>query len=72
MLRTLEELRSVVGKNIEDLMDDTATDQTREIRFQRADRIDKLAKDMINIADEYLRADKAAGKHDRTDDIIGK
>lgn len=72
MLRTLEELRSVVGKNIEDLMDETATDQTREIRFQRADRIDKLAKDMINIADEYLRADKAVGKHDRTDDIIGK
>jgi len=72
MLRTLEELRSVIGKNIEDLMDENMTDQTRQIRFDRADRIDKMAKDMINMADEYLRADKMAGRTDRSDDILGK
>ena len=71
MLRTLEELRSVIGKNIEDLQDKEMGDYERNVVIQRAQETAALSKQMNNIAKIYLNADQMSGRTDRIDDIIG-
>ena len=72
MIKTLEELRAVVGKNIEDLQRDDVSDQGRQIIAQRAEETAVLAKQFNNMAKIVLNADQMSRRTDRIDDWIGE
>lgn len=44
MIRTINELLSVIGKNIEDIQDPKVSQSDRQIKIERADNTAKLAK----------------------------
>lgn len=71
MLRTINELLSVIGKNIEDIQDPKVSQYDRQIKIERADNTAKLAKQFINACTLVQKADVMSGKHDRTDALIG-
>ena len=70
MLRTIDELLSVIGKNIDDIQN-PASQSDRQIRIERADNTAKLAKQFINACTLIQKADVMGGRHDRTDAVIG-
>ena len=43
MIRTINELLSVIGKNIEDIQDPKVSQSDRQIKIERADNTAKLA-----------------------------
>lgn len=71
MLRTLDELLSVMGRNIDDIQNPNLPQSDRRIRIERADNTAKLAKQFINACTLIQKADVMGGRHDRTDAVIG-
>lgn len=71
MVRTINELLSIIGKNIEDIQDTEARQSTRIIRIERADNTAKLAKQFINACGLVQKADIMSGRHDRIDEVVG-
>ena len=71
MLRTINELLSVIGKNIEDIQDTNISQSERQIKIERATSTAALAKQFINACGLVQKADVMAGSHDRTDTVIG-
>ena len=71
MLTTLMDLRSVIGKNIDDLQRNDMSDYERNIVVQRSQETANLAKQFNNIAKIVLNADQMSGRTDRIDEIIG-
>lgn len=71
MIRTIDELLSVIGKNIEDIQDPKASQYDRQIKIERADNTAKLAKQFINACTLTQKADLMSGRHDRIDALIG-
>lgn len=72
MIKTLEELRAVVGKNIEDLQKDDISDHTRHIICERAEYTANLSKQFNNMAKIVLNADQMSKRTDRIDNWIGE
>ena len=72
MIRTINELLSVIGKNIEDIQDPTVSQSDRQIKIERAQNTAALAKQFINACSLVQKADVMSGGHDRTDMIIGE
>ena len=72
MLKTLNELKCVIGKNIDDLQRTDVSDQGRAIMYQRAEQTANLAKQFNNIAKIILNADQMSGRNDRIDEMIGE
>lgn len=70
MLRTIDELLSVIGRNIDDIQN-PVSQSDRQIRIERADNTAKLAKQFINACTLVQKADVMGGRHDRTDAVIG-
>lgn len=71
MIRTINELLSVIGKNIEDIQDTKVSQSDRQIKLERADNTAKLAKQFINACGLVQKADVMSGRHDRTDAVVG-
>lgn len=71
MIRTINELLSVIGKNIEDIQDPKVSQSDRQIKIERADNTAKLAKQFINACGLIQKGDVMSGRHDRTDTVIG-
>lgn len=71
MIRTINELLSVIGKNIEDIQDPKVSQSDRQIKIERADNTAKLAKQFINACGLVQKADVMSGRHDRTDAVVG-
>lgn len=71
MIKTCAEMLSVIGKNIEDIQDPKVSDYDRQIKIERADNTQKLAKQFVNICNFIQKGDIMAGRHDRTDALIG-
>lgn len=71
MIRTINELLSVIGKNIEDIQDPNISQSARQIKIERADNTAKLAKQFINACGLVQKADVMSNRHERTDAIIG-
>ena len=71
MIRTINELLSVIGKNIEDIQDPKVSQSDRQIKLERADNTAKLAKQFINACGLVQKADVMSGRHDRTDAVVG-
>jgi len=71
MIRTINELLSVIGKNIEDIQDPKVSQSDRQIKIERADNTAKLAKQFINACTLVQKADVMSGEHDRIDALIG-
>lgn len=71
MLRTINELISVIGTNIEDIQDTNISQSARVIKIERADNTAKLAKQFINACGLVQKADVMSSRHDRTDAIVG-
>ena len=71
MLRTISELLSVIGKNIEDIQESKFDQNVRRTRIERADNTAKLAKQFINACGLVQKADVMSGRHDRTDAVVG-
>lgn len=71
MLRTISELLSVIGKNIEDIQESKVDQNVRRTRIERADNTAKLAKQFINACGLVQKADVMSGRHDRVDAVIG-
>lgn len=55
---TLLELQKILGARIKVSMDETLTDEKRQLETNISQTISSLAKQMINNADIVLRADK--------------
>lgn len=55
---TLLELQKILGKRISIAIDETLTDEKRQMETNISQTISSLAKQMINNADIVLRADK--------------
>jgi hypothetical protein len=72
MIRTINELLSVIGKNIEDIQDPKVSQSDRQIKIERADNTAKLAKQFINACGLIQKGDVMSGRHDRTDAVIGE
>lgn len=72
MIRTINELLSVIGKNIEDIQDPKVSQSDRQIKIERADNTAKLAKQFINTCGLIQKGDVMSGRHDRTDAVIGE
>ena len=72
MIRTINELLSVLGKNIEDIQDPKVSQNDRQIKIERADNTAKLAKQFINACGLIQKADVMSGRHDRVDSVIGE
>lgn len=72
MIRTINELLSVIGKNIEDIQDPKVSQSDRQIKIERADNTAKLAKQFINACGLIQKADVMSGRHDRIDLVIGE
>lgn len=71
MIRTISELLSIIGRNIEDIQDPKASQYDRQIKIERADNTAKLAKQFINACGLVQKADVMSGRHDRTDEVVG-
>lgn len=71
MIRTISELLSVIGRNIEDIQDPEISQYDRQIRIERADNTAKLAKQFINACGLVQKSDVMSNRHDRTDIVIG-
>lgn len=71
MIRTINELLSVIGKNIEDIQDPKVSQSDRQIKIERAVNTAKLAKQFINACGLIQKADVMSGRHDRVDAVIG-
>lgn len=71
MIRTINELLSVIGKNIEDIQDPKVSQSDRQIKIERADNTAKLAKQFINACGLVQKADVMSNRHDRTDAVVG-
>ena len=71
MIRTINELLSVIGKNIEDIQDPKVSASDRQIKIERADNTAKLAKQFINACGLVQKADVMSNRHDRTDTVVG-
>ena len=71
MLRTIDELLSVIGKNIDDIQNPNVSQSDRQIKIERADNTAKLAKQFINACTLIQKADVMGGRHDRIDTVIG-
>jgi len=71
MIRTINELLSVIGKNIEDIQDPTVSQSDRQIKIERAQNTAALAKQFINAVGLIQKADVMSGRHDRVDKAIG-
>lgn len=71
MIRTINELLSVIGKNIEDIQDPKVSQSDRQIKIERADNTAKLAKQFINACGLVQKGDVMSNRHDRTDAVIG-
>lgn len=71
MLRTINELLSVIGKNIDDIQDPKVSQYDRQIKIERAQNTAALAKQFINAVGLIQKADVMAGRHDRVDKAIG-
>lgn len=71
MIRTISELLSVIGRNIEDIQDPEISQYDRQIRIERADNTAKLAKQFINACGLVQKGDVMSNRHDRTDTVIG-
>lgn len=61
---TMLELQKVLGDEMNKLISGTTQPED-------AKAVALLAKQMINNADVILRADKLAGRHERTDKVVG-
>lgn len=61
---TMLELQDILGDEMNKLISGTTQPED-------AKAVALLAKQMINNADVILRADKLAGKHERTDKVVG-
>ena len=72
MIRTINELLSVIGKNIEDIQDPKVSQSDRQIKIDRAQNTAALAKQFINACGLVQKADVMSSRHDRTDMIIGE
>ena len=71
MIRTINELLSIIGKNIEDIQDPKVSASDRQIKIERADNTAKLAKQFINACGLVQKADVMSNRHDRTDTVVG-
>lgn len=71
MIRTINELLSVIGKNIEDIQDPKVSQSDRQIKIERAQNTAALAKQFINAVGLIQKADVMSGRHDRVDKAIG-
>jgi hypothetical protein len=71
MVRTINELLSVIGANIDAIQEDNLSVYDRELRMERADNTAKLAKQFINACGLVQKGDLMSGRHDRTDTVIG-
>lgn len=71
MIRTINELLSVIGQNIESIQEEDISAHDRNIRIERADNTAKLAKQFINACGLVQKGDVMSGRHDRTDSVIG-
>lgn len=71
MIKTISELLSVIGKNIEDIQDQDVSQYDRQIKIERADNTAKLAKQFINACGLVQKGDVMSNRHDRTDAVIG-
>lgn len=71
MIRTINELLSVIGANIDAIQEDNLSVYDRELRIERADNTAKLAKQFINACGLVQKGDLMSGRHDRTDIVIG-
>jgi len=71
MVKTCAEILAVIGKNIEDIQDPKVSASDRQIKIERADNTQKLAKQFVNICNFVQKGDLMAGRHDRTDALIG-
>lgn len=71
MIRTINELLSVIGQNIESIQEEDISAHDRNIRIERADNTAKLAKQFINACGLVQKGDVMSGRHDRTDAVIG-
>lgn len=71
MIRTINELLSVIGANIDAIQEDNLSVYDRELRIERADNTAKLAKQFINACGLVQKGDLMSGRHDRTDAVIG-
>lgn len=72
MIRTINDILSVIGKNIEDIQDPKVSQSDRQIKIERADNTAKLAKQFINACGLIQKGDVMSGRHDRTDAVIGE
>lgn len=61
---TMLELQDILGDEMNKLISGTTQPED-------AKAVALLAKQMINNADVILRADKLAGRHERTDKVVG-
>lgn len=71
MVRTINEVITVIGRNIEDIQKEDVSQSQREITMERAQATAMLAKQFINAASLIQKADKMTNRHDRTDVVIG-
>ena len=71
MIRTINELLSVIGKNIEDIQNPKVSQSDRQIKIERAQNTAALAKQFINACGLVQKADVMSDRHDRTDIVIG-
>lgn len=71
MIKTCAEMLAVIGKNVEDIQDPKVSASDRQIKIERADNTQKLAKQFVNICNFVQKGDIMAGRHDRTDVLIG-
>lgn len=69
---TLLKLQSILGTQIEKIIDEKASSIAHKKALEDAVYIAKLAKQMINNADVCVRTDKLANRHDRADKILGE
>jgi len=72
MIRTINELLSVIGQNIEDIQDPKVSQSDRQIKIERAQNTAALAKQFINACGLVQKADVMSSRHDRTDTVIGE
>lgn len=69
---TLLKLQAILGKQIEKIIDEKASNLAHKKALEDAEYIAKLAKQMINNADVCVRTDKLANRHDRSDKLLGE
>ena len=72
MTKTVMEMMTVIGKNIDDIQGiDNVSQSAREITLQRAQGTATLAKQFMNGAKLIEQGDGMIGRHEATEAIIG-